>query len=170
MKTNVTLCTCDEIRCVTLCRRLSYYSWPCAIWDIHPKRILNSNFMKSRSSITSVLIVQSFWNFAQGTAVVLPCSVQKFLNLIWLFWTNEILQDLSFGQISHIAQGPMILYSCQWCQVWLRQYSLCNVCRVMVTVDWEMYLAQIYITNTLMLFYHVSIYWLVWIYVWYTYY
>ena len=44
----------------------------CAIWDIRPKLILNPNLAKTRSSITSVLILQSSWN-----------------------WTNEISRDLS---------------------------------------------------------------------------
>ena len=48
---------------------------PCAMWDICQKCILNSNPTKSRSSITSTSIVQSVWNFAQSTAVILPCSV-----------------------------------------------------------------------------------------------
>ena len=39
--------------------------WPCAVQDICPKRILNSNLAKSRSSITSVSVIQAqFWNFA----------------------------------------------------------------------------------------------------------
>ena len=50
----------------------------CAIWDICLKPILNLNLTKSRSSIRSVSIVQSFWNSAQSTAVSQPCSVQNF--------------------------------------------------------------------------------------------
>ena len=36
----------------------------CAIWNIRSKLISNSNLAKSRSSITSVSRIQSFWNFA----------------------------------------------------------------------------------------------------------
>ena len=39
---------------------------------------LNSNLAKSRSSITSVWVAQSFWNFAQSMAVALLCSVHNF--------------------------------------------------------------------------------------------
>ena len=35
---------------------------------------LNSNLAESRSSITSISVVQSFWNFAQRTAVILLCT------------------------------------------------------------------------------------------------
>ena len=82
----------------------------CAIWDIRPKRILNSNLAKSRSSITSVSIVQSFWYFAQGTAVILPCSVQNVKTIG--FWHGcyrrtrfrEIEFKMSFGRIAYNAQ------------------------------------------------------------------
>ena len=47
----------------------------CAIYDIHPQRILNTNLTKSQSSITSVSFVQSFWNFVQTTVVILRYSV-----------------------------------------------------------------------------------------------
>ena len=69
-----------------------------AIWDIRPKLILNPNFAKTRSSITSVSILQSSWNFAQNTAVSLPCSVQNCKTigqLRQMLWTNEISRDLS---------------------------------------------------------------------------
>ena len=46
--------------------------------NMRPKRILNSNLAKSRWSITSVSVTQSFRNFAKSTAVSLPCSVQNF--------------------------------------------------------------------------------------------
>ena len=39
---------------------------------------LNSNLAKSRSSITFVAVVKSFWKFAQITALILSCSVQNF--------------------------------------------------------------------------------------------
>ena len=54
------------------------------------KLILNSNLMKTSSSITSISVVKSFWNFAQSTAVSLPCSVQS-IKMIWcltnMLWT-----------------------------------------------------------------------------------
>ena len=37
----------------------------------------NSNIAKSHLSITSSSVAQSFWNFAQSTAVSQPCSVQN---------------------------------------------------------------------------------------------
>ena len=51
----------------------------CAIYDIHPKLNLKLNLAKSRSSITSVSLVQSFWNCAQRTAVLLSCSVHNWI-------------------------------------------------------------------------------------------
>ena len=42
----------------------------------------HSNRAKSHSSITSIPVVKSFWNFAQSMAVTLPCSVQN-LKMIW---------------------------------------------------------------------------------------
>ena len=58
-----------------------FYWWPranlgaLAIQDISTKLILNSNLVKSSLSITYFLVAQSFWNFSQSTAVILPCSV-----------------------------------------------------------------------------------------------
>ena len=56
--------------------------WPfkyhecCAIYDICPKRIFNLNFTKSRLSIRSVSVVQSFWNF---------CSERgSIITIMWL--------------------------------------------------------------------------------------
>ena len=46
--------------------------------EISPKLNLNSNLAKSRSSITTISVAPSFWNFAQSMAVILPCSVQYF--------------------------------------------------------------------------------------------
>ena len=75
----------------------------CAMKDIHPKLIFNSNLAKSRSSITSVSVIQSIWNFAQSTAVILPCSVQYFKTiglLTGMFRTNGISRDLSLRWVS----------------------------------------------------------------------
>ena len=46
----------------------------CAIEDIHPKLILISNLVKSRSSMTSDSVVQLFWNFAQSTDTAVLCA------------------------------------------------------------------------------------------------
>ena len=40
-----------------------------------PETHLNTNFAKSRLLITSCSVLKSLWNFAQNTAVLLPCSV-----------------------------------------------------------------------------------------------
>ena len=69
---------------------------PVTISTIHPKSILNRNFPKSYQSITTPLVDESFWNFAQSTAVILLCSVQNFRRihqLKFLLWTYRILQD-----------------------------------------------------------------------------
>ena len=50
-----------------------------AIEDIRPKRILNSNLVKSRLSRTSISVVKSFWKFAQSTAV----TIWQLSNLLW---------------------------------------------------------------------------------------
>ena len=75
----------------------------CAIWDIRPKLVSNSNLRKSRSSITFVSVSPSFWNFVQTTALILPCSVQN-RKMIGSFrsvlWTNEILRDMSLRWVS----------------------------------------------------------------------
>ena len=64
----------------------------------HPQIILNSNVSKSRPSTTTVLVIKSFWNFVQSTAVILSCSVQN-LKMIWQLSIklrrNEISRDLS---------------------------------------------------------------------------
>ena len=87
---------------------------PCVIWDILPKRILNSNLAKSRLSITSFVFVQSFWNFVQSTAgTAVHCA--KFQN----DWTTETdVWDerdfarfefkLRFGRLSYITQGSSL--------------------------------------------------------------
>ena len=47
----------------------------CAIYDIRPKRSLNSNLTKSRLSITFVSIAWSLWNFAQsGSITAMLCA------------------------------------------------------------------------------------------------
>ena len=66
----------------------------CAIQYIRPKLIFNPNLVKSRLSVTYSSLIKSFRNFAQRTAVILPCSVQNFKTIAQLkrmLWTNEIL-------------------------------------------------------------------------------
>ena len=49
-------------------------------------------------SLTYFAFAQSFWNFAQSTAVILPCPVQNFQTigqLRWILSRDEISQDLS---------------------------------------------------------------------------
>ena len=68
------------------------------VCDIRPKRILNSNLAKSRLPITYFAFVQSLWNFAQSTAVSLPCSVHNFETMGLpksILWRNEISRDSS---------------------------------------------------------------------------
>ena len=78
---------------------------PCAIWDICPKCISNSNLAKSRLPITHASVERSLWNFVQSTAVSLPCSEQNFKlieQLKRMLWKNEILQDLSSRWLSDV--------------------------------------------------------------------
>ena len=83
--------------CFKYCARVysqRHFSWRL----LRPKLILNSTLTKSRSAITSMSVVESFWDFAQSTAVSLPCSVQNFKTIGRLTnksWTNDILRDLS---------------------------------------------------------------------------
>ena len=69
-----------------------------AIHVIHTKFILISNRSKYRSSLTSVSIGQSFWNFVQNTT--LSPSIK--------WWANEVSRDfgskMTFGRLSCIAQ------------------------------------------------------------------
>ena len=59
--------------------------------------------MRTPLHITYCSVVKSFWNFAQSTAVILPCSVQNF-KMIWrlkgMLWTDNFSQDLSFRRVS----------------------------------------------------------------------
>ena len=57
---------------------------PVSMEIIRPKSSLDWNLVKSRLSVASVLINESFWNFAQSTAVGLPCSVQNVKTIRWL--------------------------------------------------------------------------------------
>ena len=78
--------------------------------------LLSSNVAKSHSLLTSVYVIQSFWNFAQSTTVSLPCSVLKFQD-DWIIETDNIYEwdfarfefKVCFGQISYIRQHPEVL-------------------------------------------------------------
>ena len=68
--------------------------------------------MRSRSSITYCSVTLSFWNFAQNTAISLPCSVQNFKRLDkekgFIDKINFVRFEFKvrFGWISYIAQPP----------------------------------------------------------------
>ena len=67
------------------------YQGGCAIQDIRPKLILNSNLVKTCLSITYCSVAQLFHNFAHSTAVILPCYVQIFKTIGQRqnkLWTN----------------------------------------------------------------------------------
>ena len=70
---------------------------------IRPKYILISNIAKSRLSRTLISVVKSFWNFAQRTAVTLPCAVKNF-KTIWQLseklWANTFSPDFSSRCVS----------------------------------------------------------------------
>ena len=85
-------------------------------WGLVQYRISTKIHLKLKSretllSITQTLVDQSFWDFAQSTAVSLPCSVQNFKlieQLKRMLWTNEILPNLSLRWVS---DGYLILHS-----------------------------------------------------------
>ena len=102
------------------------------------KCILNSNLAKIRLPITGFAVAQSFWNYAQSTTVILPCSVQNFKmigQLKRMLWMDEILRDLSFKtsfrRIIFIAQPPR----CAGC--WMIRSRLTPVRRTYVV--WRLY-------------------------------
>ena len=70
----------------------------------------NSNLAKSRLSITSVSIVQSFWNFAQQYHFRVLWKISKRLQMNKL-WTNEISRDFS---LSWVSDGYPILHITLW--------------------------------------------------------
>ena len=87
---------------------------------IHNTPIFNSNLTKYHSSITSISIAQSFWNFAQSMVVPLPCSVQNFKMIGQLrnkLWANELKTTFEFnrscGGISYIATTPCVIRTLQ---------------------------------------------------------
>ena len=80
------------------------YPWD-VITDTHPK-------YKSQESclpVSYLSVPQSFWNFTQCMAVILPCPVQNFKmieELIghskWMLWMNRISQVLPHRQPDHL--------------------------------------------------------------------
>ena len=100
--------------------------------DIHPKLILNSNLVKSHSPITHLSVFQSFWNFAQSTAVSLLCSVQNFemiVQLEQLLWTNEISRDWSsrwvLDRFPILLKAPDLHTDCALCSEWENKMFSC---------------------------------------------
>ena len=90
---------------------------PCTLWDIHPKRTLNKNLTKSRFPITYFPITNSFWDFAQNTAVSLPCTVPNFKTMErikQMLLSNQFSWDLSLSCISDgyliFHRGPVIYF------------------------------------------------------------
>ena len=66
--------------------------------------ILNSNLVKSLWPITYFSVVESFCNFVQNMAMILPWSVQNFKTiwqLTWMSWKNEHWWDLSLTWVLH---------------------------------------------------------------------
>ena len=69
---------------------------PIALWIFRLTSIFNWNFAESLSLITYFVVDKFFLNFAQSTAVTLPCPVQNFKRIrLWdnKLWVNEILRD-----------------------------------------------------------------------------
>ena len=69
----------------------NYFTWP-HCWD-----------SGACLSITYFAVAQSFWNFTQGIALILPCSLQNFAMigpLKQMLWTNAISRDLSLRWVS----------------------------------------------------------------------
>ena len=65
---------------------------------------------------TALLIVQSFWNFAQSTAVILPCSVQNFKMIglpKFMFW---VIHFAKFQADFAYLATPGHLWS--WAPLW----------------------------------------------------
>ena len=83
----------------------------CAIWDIRPKSIFNTNLSKSRLRTAYFAATHSFYNSAQSTALLLSCSVKHSKTigqLKQIIWTDEVLRDFSLRWFS---DGYSILHS-----------------------------------------------------------
>ena len=82
----------------------------CSIFWHLPKRILDTNLTKLRSSIASTSVVGLFWNFIQSMLVSLPWpanNVKKSRQQINKLWANVTSQHLSLRCVS---AGADILY------------------------------------------------------------
>ena len=104
----------NDWRSVVLCN----IRWPS---EIHIK-------VRSRSPITSISFVQSFWNCVQNTAMILPCSVQNFdtIGLLQrMLWTNEILRDLGLRLVS---DGYTVLRSIPGVSLYSINITICWEC------------------------------------------
>ena len=98
--------------------------------DIRPKLILKSNLAKSLSSMTSGSVVQSFWNFAQSTMVILSCYVQNCKRLgDWHGWYGrrrfcEVWVKNEFR--TEYYTSPQALKSTKHCVSLLPQRTSCR--------------------------------------------
>ena len=91
------------------------------IWDIIPKLIVNSNLMKSHLPFTFILIVKSFWNFAQSMVVILAYFVRNFKimgQLSHKLWANIYVVSfefaMSFGGCFMLEHAPGSLRACAY--------------------------------------------------------
>ena len=93
---------------VVICR-LNHKQGVVITEDIRPKSISNSNFLKSRYSITYFSVGKSFWNFAHSTAVSLLCSVQIFKTIWqrkWMFGRTKFELEWVSNRHPILKQHP----------------------------------------------------------------
>ena len=66
-------------------------------WSKFTRNFTKIQVFRKISFTNSFLIAQSFWNYAQSTAVMLPCSVHNF-KMSWqlqlVFWRRDVSRDL----------------------------------------------------------------------------
>ena len=77
-----------------------------SVWDIRSKLIINSNLAKSRWLITFISVLQSFRNFAQITAVSLPCPVKTFTTHY-----SDVVMSAMASQITSLTNDYSTVYS-----------------------------------------------------------
>ena len=123
----------------------------CAIWDIRPKLIWNSNLAKYRSSITSVSIVQSVWNidmqYSGYNAACIVYNTAKYftsvqvqvmfaLYQIYAWWNaaNITFSEIKLGS----ARAPTKILSTQ------NHYHCLLLCRLCYHTDEASYWALWY--------------------------
>ena len=79
---------------------------------------LTSNLPKSHLPVSYFQVARLFLNFAQSTAVILPCSVQNFKmirQMKWMLWMTEISRDLSLRWVTEgypISHGDLPQWAC----------------------------------------------------------